>query len=78
AAGYLLWMYGRVMFVKLNTEKYAAALTDLRAYEVVYLLPLLALAIWVGMYPDTWLNFLHPSISHILTATGGTAGLASR
>jgi NADH-quinone oxidoreductase subunit M len=77
AAGYLLWMYGRVMFVKLNTETYAEELTDLRAYEIVYLLPLLALAIWVGVYPDTWLNLIHASSSHIL-AQAGAAGIAAR
>ena len=77
-AGYLLWMYGRVMFVKLNTEQYASELKDLRAYEVLYLLPLLVLALWVGMYPDTWLNFLHPAVGHILAATGGPGALVSR
>jgi len=75
AAGYLLWMYARVMFVKLNTPGYAEELTDLRPYEVLYLLPLLALAIWVGVYPDTWLNLLHPSVGHIL-AQAGASGTA--
>jgi NADH-quinone oxidoreductase subunit M len=76
AAGYLLWMYGRVMFVKLNTESYVEELTDLRAYEVLYLLPLLALVIWVGVYPDTWLNLIHGSTTHILAQAGAT--VASR
>jgi NADH-quinone oxidoreductase subunit M len=78
AAGYLFWMYGRVMFVKLNTEHYAKELTDLRPYEILYLLPLLALAIWVGVYPDTWLNLLHPSVGHILAQAGATGALAAK
>jgi NADH-quinone oxidoreductase subunit M len=80
AAGYLLWMYARVMFVKLNTENYAGALKDLRLYEVLYLLPLLLLVIWVGMYPETWLNFLHPAVGHILAQAGApvNGALASR
>ena len=77
AAGYLLWMYGRVMFVKLNTASYAEELIDLRPYEVLYLLPLLALVIWVGVYPDTWLNLIHASSQHIL-AQAGAAAVASR
>lgn len=77
AAGYLLWMYARVMFVKLNTPRYAEELTDLRLYEVLYLLPLLVLVIWVGVYPDTWLNLLHASSTHIL-AQAGAPGLAAR
>ena len=77
AAGYLLWMYGRVMFVKLNTASYAEELIDLRPYEVLYLLPLLALVIWVGVYPDTWLNLIHASSQHIL-AQAGAAAVAAR
>jgi NADH-quinone oxidoreductase subunit M len=77
AAGYLLWMYMRVMFVKLNTASYAEELTDLRPYEVLYLLPLLALVIWVGVYPDTWLNLIHASSQHIL-AQAGAAAVAAR
>jgi len=78
AAGYLLWMYGRVMFVKLNTASYAEELTDLRPYEILYLLPLVALVIWVGVYPDTWLNLLHSSSQHILAQAGVTGTLAAR
>ena len=77
AACYLLWMYGRVMFVKLNTASYAEELTDLRPYEILYLLPLLVLVIWVGVYPDTWLNLLHPTVNHIL-AQAGSAVVAAR
>ena len=77
AACYLLWMYGRVMFVKLNTASYAEELTDLRPYEILYLLPLLVLVIWVGVYPDTWLNLLHASSTHIL-AQAGSAVVAAR
>jgi NADH-quinone oxidoreductase subunit M len=78
AAGYLLWMYGRVMFVKLNTAGYAEELIDLRPYEVLYLLPLVALVIWVGIYPDTWLNLLHTSTSHILAQAGASTVVAAR
>ncbi|MDE3077183.1 MAG: NADH-quinone oxidoreductase subunit M [Chloroflexota bacterium] len=66
AACYLLWMFQRVMFVKLNSPNYEHELTDLRPYEVLYLLPLVALTIWVGVYPETWLGMLHPTVTHIL------------
>jgi NADH-quinone oxidoreductase subunit M len=78
AACYLLWMYARVMFVKLNIATYAEELTDLRAHEILYLLPLLAIVIWVGVYPDTWLNLLHPSVNHILAQAGVIGGVAAR
>ncbi len=66
AACYLLWMFQRVMFVKLNTPNYEHELTDVRPYEVLYLLPLVALIIWVGVYPETWLGMLHPTVTHML------------
>ncbi|MHB8619263.1 MAG: proton-conducting transporter transmembrane domain-containing protein, partial [Chloroflexota bacterium] len=77
AAGYLLWMFQRVMFVKLNTPKYGELLKDLRLYEVLYLLPLIVLIVWVGVYPDTWLSLLHPSVTHIL-AQAGAGALAAK
>jgi NADH-quinone oxidoreductase subunit M len=78
AAGYLLWMYGRVMFVKLNTASYAEELIDLRPHEILYLLPLLALVIWVGVYPDTWLSLIHASSQHILAQAGAATAVAAR
>jgi|SRR5579884_317895 NADH-quinone oxidoreductase subunit M len=78
AAGYLLWMYARVMFVKLNTPNYEEELTDLRPYEVLYLLPLVVLVIWVGVYPDPWLDLLHSSVGHILAQAGAGTAVAVR
>ncbi|HUZ78128.1 MAG TPA: NADH-quinone oxidoreductase subunit M [Chloroflexota bacterium] len=69
AACYLLWMFRRVMFVRLNTPRYEHELIDLRPYEVLYLLPLVALIIWVGIYPATWLGMLDPTVTHILAQT---------
>ena len=31
-----------------------------------------------GMYPDTWLNFLHPAVGHILAQAGAGGALASK
>jgi NADH-quinone oxidoreductase subunit M len=78
AAGYLLWMYARVMFVKLNTPNYEEELTDLRPYEVLYLLPLVVLVIWVGVYPDPWLDLLHSAVGHILAQAGAGTAVAVR
>ncbi|MGH2519930.1 MAG: proton-conducting transporter membrane subunit, partial [Chloroflexota bacterium] len=69
AACYLLWMFLRVMFVRLNTPRYEHELIDLRPYEVLYLLPLVGLIIWVGVYPATWLGMLDPTVTHILAQT---------
>ena len=66
------------MFVKLNTPNYEEELTDLRPYEVLYLLPLVVLVIWVGVYPDPWLDLLHSSVGHILAQAGAGTAVAVR
>ena len=50
AAVYMLWMYQRVMFGKLENPK-NAALKDLSAREIVVMLPLLLFIFWIGVYP---------------------------
>jgi NADH-quinone oxidoreductase subunit M len=64
-AAYLLWMYQRTMFQEAN-EKWAS-LKDLGAREVVTLVPLVALAVWIGVYPHTFLNLLHSPVENLIT-----------
>lgn len=56
-AAYLLWMYQRTMFQQAN-ERWLS-LADLSAREIISLVPLVGLALWIGLYPHTFLNFLH-------------------
>jgi len=56
-AAYLLWMYQRTMFQQAN-ERWLS-LKDLGAREIISLVPLVALALWIGLYPHTFLNCLH-------------------
>jgi NADH-quinone oxidoreductase subunit M len=56
-AAYLLWMYQRTMFQQAN-EKWLS-LKDLSAREIISIAPLVVLAVWIGLYPQTFLNFLH-------------------
>ena len=68
AACYLLWMYQRVMFNDRGDEavKPAFSLSDFKAREIVSLLPLVVLAVWVGVYPNTFLNLLHLPVQQIV------------
>ncbi len=68
SAAYLLWMYQRTMFQGPN-EKWAS-LKDLSVREIVTLVPLVALAFWIGLYPDTFLNLLHAPVNEIALAGG--------
>ncbi len=64
AAAYLLWMYLRVMFTGLKDERWHE-LPDFSLREVSCLAPLMALAVWVGVYPNTFINLIQPSANRL-------------
>jgi NADH-quinone oxidoreductase subunit M len=63
-AAYLLWMYQRTMFQQAN-EKWLS-LKDLSAREIITLVPLVGMAIWIGIYPHTFLNMIDAPAQNIL------------
>jgi NADH-quinone oxidoreductase subunit M len=69
AAAYLLWMFQRTMFNDRGDDDVkppAEGLRDLGAREILTLVPLVVLVIWVGVYPNTLLEFLHVPVQEIL------------
>jgi NADH-quinone oxidoreductase subunit M len=64
-AAYLLWMYQRTMFQELTNKKWLT-LPDLSAREVITLVPLAGMALWIGIYPAPFLDFLHAPSESIL------------
>ncbi len=61
AAVYMLWMLQRVVFGA-NTSEVNAGLLDMNAREVGLVLPLLALMLFMGVYPAPFLNRSRASI----------------
>jgi NADH-quinone oxidoreductase subunit M len=61
-------MYQRVMFNDRGDDDVTPAfsLRDLSAREIVSLVPLVVFAVWIGVYPNTFLDFLHVPVQHIL------------
>jgi NADH-quinone oxidoreductase subunit M len=57
-AAYLLWLYQRVFWGKVTHEE-NQHLEDLNARELATLVPLVALCVWIGVYPKPFLAFLH-------------------
>lgn len=55
AACYMLWMFQRVMFGTVTNEK-NRELKDLSCREVFIFAPLILFIVWIGVYPDTFLN----------------------
>ncbi|NLE23139.1 MAG: NADH-quinone oxidoreductase subunit M, partial [Actinobacteria bacterium] len=68
AAAYLLWMYQRTMFNDRGDDevKPSFGLKDLGAREIASLVPLVVFVIWLGVYPQTFLEFLHVPVQVIL------------
>jgi NADH-quinone oxidoreductase subunit M len=63
-AAYLLWLYQRVFWGKITHEE-NKHLVDLNARELVTLVPLVALCLWIGIYPKPFLAFLHGPMARI-------------
>ena len=59
-AAYLLYMVQRVIFGALP-EKYKE-LPDLTAVELICLLPLVALVVWIGVYPMPFLEVIESGL----------------
>ena len=64
-AAYMLYLYQRTMFGKIENPK-NEALLDLNQREFVTFAPLIVLAVWMGLYPAPFLRRLETSVNHIV------------
>lgn len=64
AAAYLLWMFLRVMFLGLRKEEWVK-LPDFSLRELGTLAPLAFLAVWAGVYPNTFLQLIEPPATRL-------------
>jgi NADH-quinone oxidoreductase subunit M len=65
AAVYMLWMFQRVMFGPLTHEA-NRHLPDLSPRELLTLVPILALIVWIGIYPQPLLRVTEASVRQLL------------
>lgn len=65
AAVYMLWMFQRVMFGKVTNEE-NSTLPDMNWRELACLLPILLFVFWIGVYPNTFLSKMEPSLELLL------------
>ncbi|MBI4684580.1 MAG: NADH-quinone oxidoreductase subunit M [Nitrospirae bacterium] len=71
-AGYMLWLYQRVFFME--TSPKVMGLKDVDAREIIALLPMILLIFWIGVYPNTFLSFMHESVRHLLERINAGGG----
>jgi NADH-quinone oxidoreductase subunit M len=64
-AAYLLWLYQRVMFGSVSNPA-NERLPDLNAREFATLVPLVALALWIGVYPKPFFRYLDRPVRQIV------------
>jgi len=64
-AAYMLYLYRRVIFGKLEKE-YLKKILDLEPREIAIFAPLVALVLWMGIWPDPFLSVFDASVSNLL------------
>jgi NADH-quinone oxidoreductase subunit M len=74
-AAYMLWMYQRVMFGKLDNPD-NENLKDLNLREITTLVPIIALCFWIGLYPKPFLEFMDEAVTHTVKIANPKAAMA--
>jgi NADH-quinone oxidoreductase subunit M len=70
AAIYILWMYQRTM--NGPTVDGVSAMPDLKARELLAVVPLIALIIAMGVYPKPVLDVINPAVKATMSQVGST------
>jgi NADH-quinone oxidoreductase subunit M len=64
-AAYMLYLYQRTMFGKVENPK-NERLPDLSLREFATFVPLIVLAVWIGVYPKPFLDRLNTSVNNVI------------
>ena len=64
-AAYMLWLYRRVIFGTLEKED-LLSIKDLSRKEIAYFAPLIAVTIFMGVYPAPFLDVMHESVQQLV------------
>jgi len=64
-AGYFLWLYQRMFFGTVDNPK-NEKLPDLNLREWAYMVPLLIMSLWIGVYPKPFLAFIQQPVNAVV------------
>ena len=59
------YLYRRVIFGVLEQD-HLKKIRDMTPREVIVFAPLVILTLWMGIYPPTFLDFMHVSVTNLL------------
>jgi NADH-quinone oxidoreductase subunit M len=82
-AAYTLYLYRRIIFGELTKEN-LMKIKDMSRREMLIFAPLLIITLWMGIYPSSFLDFMHVSIAHLIDqmeislAASGSLNVAGR
>ncbi|GAA0568354.1 NADH-quinone oxidoreductase subunit M [Caenispirillum bisanense] len=65
-AMYMLWLYRKIIFGKLEREDVKAML-DLSKREIAIVAPLVVMVLWMGIYPSSFLDPMAVSVENLIT-----------
>ncbi len=63
-AAYMLYLYRRVVFGELTKDDLKNML-DLEKREIIIFAPLVIFTLWMGVYPSTFMDFIHVSVENL-------------
>jgi NADH-quinone oxidoreductase subunit M len=64
-AGYMLWLYQRMFFGNVDNPK-NETLSDMSGREWAYMTPLLILALWIGVYPKYFIDYIQKPVNAVV------------
>jgi len=64
-AGYMLWLYQRMFFGHVDNPK-NENLPDMNRREWAYMLPLVALSLWIGVYPKPFIEYIQRPVNAVV------------
>jgi len=64
-AAYMLWLYQRVMFGDCDKVE-NKQMKDLNLREIATFVPLIVLAVWIGIFPSFWLKYLDEPVKQVV------------
>ena len=64
-ASYVLWLYQRMFFGNVENPK-NESLRDLKGREWAYMIPLVILSLWIGVYPKPFLDYVQAPVNAVV------------